>query len=70
MCAVSLREEIHVEEGISNVLKKFKGKKFHDITITNIEKQYERSLEGKRADIAVIKDDNLPLMIIETKKKY
>jgi len=65
-----IRREIDVEEKISEILKNFVEKKFHGITIKRVERQYERGLEGRRADIAVIKDDDLPLMIIETKKKY
>jgi len=70
MSTFGLRSEIKIEERMSDFLKKFVDKKFHGVTIKGIERQYERGLEGRRADIAVIKDDDLPLMIIETKKKY
>jgi type I restriction-modification system DNA methylase subunit len=49
------------------VLDRFVGQKFNGVTITKVISQYE--VEGRRADIAVLKDDDKPLLIIETKKK-
>ena len=65
-----INREIDVESKITHILEKFIGKKFNNITISRIVRQYDRSLEGKRADIAVLKEDDNPLLIIETKKKY
>ncbi|MGC8988405.1 restriction endonuclease subunit M, partial [Infirmifilum sp.] len=61
---------MEVEEKISEILKRFTNQKFHGVTITGIVRQFDRGLEGRRADIAVLKDDGNPLLLIETKKKY
>jgi type I restriction-modification system DNA methylase subunit len=61
------RSEYHVEGRIVRVLERFVGQKFNGVTITKVISQYE--VEGRRADIAVLKDDDKPLLIIETKKK-
>lgn len=65
-----IRREIDVESKIADILSKFIGKKFHNAGIAGVVRQYDRGLEGRRADIAVIKDDGMPLLLIETKKKY
>jgi type I restriction-modification system DNA methylase subunit len=51
-----------------DVLEKFVNQKFNGITITAIKEQYE--IDGRRADLAVLKDDGRPILLIETKKKY
>ncbi len=51
-----------------DVLFKFVNQKFNGIMITDVVRQYD--VEGRRADIAVLKDDGKPILIIETKKKY
>ncbi|MCQ4448685.1 MAG: N-6 DNA methylase [Sulfolobales archaeon] len=61
------RSEFDVEDKIKNVLERFVGQKFNGVTITRVQPEYE--VEGRRADIAVLKDDGKPLLIIETKKK-
>jgi type I restriction-modification system DNA methylase subunit len=61
------RSEFDVEGKIAGVLERFVGQKFNGVTITLVKRQYE--VEGRRADIAVLKDDEKPLLIIETKKK-
>jgi type I restriction-modification system DNA methylase subunit len=60
--------EARVEEGIKGVLERFVGQRFNGITITAVERQYK--VDGRWADIAVLKDDGLPILLIETKKKY
>jgi type I restriction-modification system DNA methylase subunit len=60
--------EIDVEEKISEILKKFINQKFNGITIVSVKRQYD--VEGRHADIAVFKDDDKPILLIETKKKY
>jgi len=64
-----LRQEIDVESRIAEILKKFVDQKFNNVTITEIVRQYPVG-DGRKADIAVIKDDGKPILIIETKKKY
>jgi len=61
-------KEVDVEDKIKEILRNFNNQKFNDITITRVKAQYE--VDGKRADIAVLKDDDKPILIIETKKKY
>jgi type I restriction-modification system DNA methylase subunit len=61
------RSEYDVEDKIKSVLERFVGQKFNGVTITRVQRQYE--VEGRRADIAVLKDNGNPLLIIETKKK-
>jgi type I restriction-modification system DNA methylase subunit len=61
------RSEFDVEGKVASVLERFVGQKFNGVTITLVKRQYE--VEGRRADIAVLKDDGKPLLIIETKKK-
>jgi type I restriction-modification system DNA methylase subunit len=63
----ALRSEIDVESKIAGVLERFVGQKFNGVTITLVKRQYE--VDGRWADIAVLKDDGKPLLIIETKKK-
>jgi len=60
--------EFDVEERIARVLERFVNQRFNDVTITAVERQYD--VDGRRADIAVLKDDGLPILLIETKKKY
>jgi type I restriction-modification system DNA methylase subunit len=64
-----IHQEINVEDRIKEILERFKNQKFNGVTIINIERQYLVG-DGRRADIAVIKDDGKPIIIIETKKKY
>jgi len=64
-----LRQEIDVESRTAEILKKFVDQKFNNVTITEIVRQYPVG-DGRKADIAVIKDDGKPILIIETKKKY
>jgi methylase of polypeptide subunit release factors len=61
--------EFQVEAKIRRILEKFVDQKFNNVTITGIEEQYDVG-DGRKADIAVLKDDGKPLLIIETKKKY
>ena len=63
------RREIQVEAKIRKLLEMFVNQKFSDITIMGVEEQYDVG-DGRKADIAVLKDDGKPLLIIETKKKY
>jgi type I restriction-modification system DNA methylase subunit len=60
--------EARVEDRIKGVLERFVGQRFNDITITVVERQYK--VDDRWADIAVLKDDGLPILLIETKKKY
>jgi type I restriction-modification system DNA methylase subunit len=64
-----IHQEINVEDRIKEILERFKNQKFNGVTIIDIERQYPIG-DGRRADIAVIKDDGKPIIIIETKKKY
>jgi hypothetical protein len=63
------RREIQVEAKIRRIFEKFINQKFNNVTITGVEEQYDVG-DGRKADIAVLKDDGKPLLIIETKKKY
>ena len=65
---LGLRAEIDVQGKIRDVLKKFIDQKFNGVTITEIKEQYE--IDGRWADLAVLKDDGRPILLIETKKKY
>jgi len=62
------RSEVNVEDKIRDVLSKFINQKFNGITIRDVIRQY--GIEGRKADIVVLKDDGKPILIIETKKKY
>jgi type I restriction-modification system DNA methylase subunit len=64
--ALALRREIDVLGRIRDTLKKFVGQKFNDVTITRVVEQYE--VDGRFADLAVLKDDGKPILLIETKK--
>ena len=66
----TMRSEFDVDLRIAELLRNFVGKKFNDILIRDVVGGYNRGLEGRAADIAVIKDDGDPLLLIETKKKY
>ncbi len=63
------RREIDVEDKIRDILIKFKGKKFNEVTIVDVRRQYGENLEGRKADIAVLIDGGKPILLIETKKK-
>ncbi|MGC8988446.1 restriction endonuclease subunit M, partial [Infirmifilum sp.] len=63
-----IRSEAQVEDRIRDVLAKFLNQRFNGITITAVERQYDVG-GNRRADIAVLKDDGRPLLIIETKRK-
>ena len=65
-----MRKEINVASKIYELLKSFVNKKFHGVTITKVELEYKVGLESRKPDIAVLKDDETPLIIIETKKEY
>ncbi len=60
--------EADVEKKLERILEKFEGQKFNNITIVHVKSQYE--VDSRKADLAVLKDDGNPLLIIETKKKY
>ena len=63
-----IRSERDVQSRIRDVLARFINRKFHGITITEVKEEYDVG-DGRRADIAVLKDDGQPLILIETKKK-
>lgn len=65
-----IRREFDVEERIAEILKRFVGKRFNGVTVTEVVRQYDRGLEGRKADIAVLKDDGKPLLLVETKKEH
>jgi hypothetical protein len=60
--------EVDVQDRIMEILGKFVNQKFNGITITVVKRQYD--VDGRYADIAVLKDDGLPILLIETKKEY
>jgi len=62
------RSEADVEDKLKRILGKFEGQKFNSITIAHVKSQYE--VDSRKADLAILKDDGNPLLIIETKKKY
>jgi type I restriction-modification system DNA methylase subunit len=64
--ALALRREIDVLGRIRDTLKKFVGQKFNDVTIVRVVEQYE--VDGRFVDLAVLKDDGKPILLIETKK--
>jgi type I restriction-modification system DNA methylase subunit len=64
--ALALRREIDVLGRIRDTLKKFVGQKFNDVTIVRVVEQCE--VDGRFADLAVLKDDGKPILLIETKK--
>ncbi len=66
---MALRREAQVEDRILEVFKKFVNQKFNGVTIVNVVRQYSVG-DRRGADIAVLKDDGNPILIIETKKKY
>jgi tRNA1(Val) A37 N6-methylase TrmN6 len=66
--ALGLRAEVDVQGKIRDVLNKFINQKFNNVSITAVYEQYE--IDRRRADIAVLKDDGKPILLIETKKKY
>ena len=64
--ALAPRKEVDIQGRIRDILREFVGQKFNDVTIVWVNEQYERS-----ADLAILKDDNRPILLIETKKvKY
>ncbi len=60
--------EVDVEDRIKEVLERFVNQRFNDVTITAVKRQYK--VDDRWADIAVLKDDGRPILLIETKKKY
>ncbi|MCL7390409.1 MAG: SAM-dependent methyltransferase, partial [Thaumarchaeota archaeon] len=63
---LALRREIDVQGRIRDILRKFVNQKFNGVTIKGVIEQYE--VDGRFADLAVLKDDNNPILLIETKK--
>ncbi|MGC9108554.1 MAG: hypothetical protein ACP5IE_10265, partial [Infirmifilum sp.] len=63
-----IRSEAQVENRIRDVLAKFQNQRFNGITITAVVSQHPVG-DNRRADIVVLKDDGMPLLIIETKRK-
>jgi len=63
---LALRREIDVQGRIKDILRKFVNQKFNGVTIKGVIEQYE--VDGRFADLAVLKDDNNPILLIETKK--
>jgi hypothetical protein len=60
------RREVDVLGRIRDILGKFVGQKFNDVTIAGVREQYE--VDGRFADLAILKDDGKPILLIETKK--
>jgi len=60
------RREIDVLGRIRDILGKFVGQKFNEVTIAGVREQYE--VDGRFADLAILKDDGKPILLIETKK--
>jgi hypothetical protein len=67
--ALAPRKEVDVQGRIRDILREFVGQKFNDVTIVGVEPEYE--VDRRSADLAILKDDNRPILLIETKKvKY
>jgi len=64
--ALAPRKEVDVQGRIRDILREFVGQKFNDVTIVGVEPEYE--VDRRSADLAVLKDDNKPILLIETKK--
>jgi len=64
----TIRSEIDIQSKIRDILVKFVNKKFHGVTVTEVKMEYKVG-DARSADIAVLKDDGQPLLLIETKKK-
>jgi len=60
------RREVDVQGRIRDILREFVGQKFNDVTIVGVEPEYE--VDRRSADLAILKDDNKPILLIETKK--
>jgi type I restriction-modification system DNA methylase subunit len=60
------RREVDVLGRIRDILSKFVGQKFNEVTIAGVREQYE--VDGRFADLAILKDDGKPILLIETKK--
>ena len=64
--ALAPRKEVDVQGRIRDILREFVGQKFNDVTIVGVEPEYE--VDRRSADLAILKDDNKPILLIETKK--
>jgi type I restriction-modification system DNA methylase subunit len=60
------RREEDVLRRIRDILGKFVSQKFNEVTIAEVREQYE--VDGRFADLAILKDDGKPILLIETKK--
>jgi len=60
------RKEEDVKGCIKDAFEKFIGHNFNYVTIVKVESEYE--VDGRAADLAVLKDDKKPILLIETKK--
>jgi hypothetical protein len=67
--AFAPRREAQVEDRIKEILERFVGQRFNNVTITKVERQYPVG-DNRAADVVVLKDDGNPILIVETKKKY
>ncbi|MCR8456007.1 MAG: N-6 DNA methylase [Crenarchaeota archaeon] len=69
-----IRKELDVQDKIRDILKDFakRGLKFNGISIRHVKRDYdiEYGDRTRRPDIAVLVEDEKPLLLIETKKKY
>lgn len=69
-----IKTEYDVQQKISSILDGFvkKAVKFNEVSLTSVKMNYGIEYRGRKryADIAVVKDDSHPLVVIETKKKY
>ena len=62
-----------VEKRIAELLRGFVGRKFNGVTVVGVVRQYEVVRQyntglGRRADIAVLKDDGTPLLLVEVER--
>jgi type I restriction-modification system DNA methylase subunit len=67
--AFAPRREAQVEDRVKEILERFVGQRFNNVTITKVERQYPVG-DNRVADVVVLKDDGNPILIVETKKKY
>jgi hypothetical protein len=65
--AFAPRREAQVEDRVKEILERFVGQRFNNVTITKVERQYPVG-DNRAADVVVLKDDGLPILLIETKK--
>jgi len=63
---LAIHREVGVQSRIRDILNRFVGQKFNDVAITRVVEQY--CVDGRCADLAVLRDDGLPILLIETKK--